>query len=75
MRLGFRRVDENVTKAVKKTTTWGDKNQTMIMRSQFEKPGGLEAIPWVKSNTSSAQVAFRATSVTPLGAVKSAVSS
>lgn len=47
----------------------------VLTQGQSVRPEGLEAIPWVKSNTSSAQVAFRATSVMPLGAGKSVVSS
>jgi hypothetical protein len=46
-----------------------------LTQGQSVMPEGLEAIPWVKSNTSSAQVAFRATSITPLGASKPTVSS
>jgi hypothetical protein len=54
--------------------TVAGENPPLLTQGQL-RPVGLEAIPWVKSNTSSAQVAFRATSVMPLGAVKSAVSS
>ena len=46
-----------------------------LTQGQSVMPEGLEAIPWVKSNTSSAQVAFRAASITPLGASKPTVSS
>jgi hypothetical protein len=55
--------------------TVAGENPPLLTQGQSVRPEGLEAIPWVKNNTSSAQVAFRATSVTPLGAVKSAVSS
>jgi hypothetical protein len=55
--------------------TVAGENPPQLTQGQSVRPVGLEAIPWVKSNTSSAQVAFRATSVTPLGAVKSPVSS
>jgi hypothetical protein len=55
--------------------TVAGENPPLLTQGQSVRPVGLEAIPWVKSNTSSAQVAFRATSVTPLGAAKSAVSS
>lgn len=35
-----------------------------LTQGQSVRPEGLEAIPWVKTNTNSAQVAFRAISVT-----------
>ena len=38
-----------------------------LAQGQSVRPEGLEAIPWVKDNTKSAQVAFRAISITPLG--------
>jgi hypothetical protein len=52
----------NVTVAVE--------NPPTLTQGQSVRPEGLEAIPWVRSNTNSAQVAFRATSVVPVGAVK-----
>jgi hypothetical protein len=57
----------NVTVAVE--------NPPLLTPGQSVRPEGLEAIPWVKSNGNSAQVAFRATAVTPLGVSKSAASS
>jgi hypothetical protein len=48
----------NVTVAVE--------NPPVLRQGQSVSPVGLEAIPWVKSNSSSAQVAFRAESVNPV---------
>lgn len=45
-----------------------------LTQGQSVRPEGLEAIPWVKNNTNSAQVAFRASSVTPVSASKVASS-
>jgi hypothetical protein len=50
--------------------TVAGENPPLLAQGQSVRPVGLEAIPWVKSNTNSAQVAFRATSITPLGAAK-----
>ena len=38
-----------------------------LTQGQSVMPEGLEAIPWVKNNTNSAQVAFRATAIVPVG--------
>ena len=52
----------NVTVAVE--------NPLRLTQGQSVRPEGLEAIPWVKNNTNAAQVAFRATSIAPVGAAK-----
>lgn len=44
-----------------------------LTQGQSVRPEGLEAIPWVNKGNS-AQVSFRATSVTVLGAAKSTAS-
>ena len=48
--------------------TVAGENPPTVAQGQSVRPEGLEAIPWVKDNTKSAQVAFRATSVVPLAA-------
>ena len=59
------------------TVTVAGENLPPLTPGQSVKVEGLEAIPWVKSNnnTYSVQVAFRATSVTPLNVSKLPVSS
>ena len=49
--------------------TVAGENLPTVTQGQSVRPEGLEAIPWVKDNTKSAQVAFRATSIVPVGAV------
>lgn len=46
-----------------------------LTQGQSVRPEALEAIPWVKNNTNSAQVAFRAASVTPVAAAKATTAS
>lgn len=55
--------------------TVAGENPPVLTQGQSVRPVGLEAIPWVKSNTNSAQVAFRATSVSPVGVAKAPTSS
>ncbi len=55
--------------------TVADENPPRLTQGQSVRPVGLEAIPWVKSNTNSAQVAFRATAITSVSAVKTPTSS
>ena len=55
--------------------TVAGENLPLLTPGQTVKVEGLEAIPWVKSNTNSVQVAFRAISVTPLNVSKLAASS
>ncbi|MGH3774524.1 MAG: hypothetical protein ACRDRR_02115 [Pseudonocardiaceae bacterium] len=50
--------------------TVAGENPPRLTQGQSVRPEGLEAIPWVKNNTNSAQVAFRATLIVPLGAAK-----
>jgi hypothetical protein len=52
----------NVTVAVE--------NPPRLAQGQSVRPEGLEAIPWVRNDSKSVQVAFRATSVDPVSAVK-----
>ena len=63
------------TGAVTITVTVAGENLPLLTPGQPVKVEGLEAIPWVKSNTNSVQVAFRAISVTPLNVSKVPVSS
>jgi hypothetical protein len=49
-------------------------NPPRLTQGQSVRPEGLEAIPWVKNNTNSAQVAFRASSIVTVGAVKAPLS-
>ena len=49
-------------------------NPPRLTQGQSVRPEGLEAIPWVKNNTTSAQVAVRATSIVTVGAVKAPLS-
>jgi hypothetical protein len=55
--------------------TVAGENLPLLTPGQPVKVEGLEAIPWVKSNTNSVQVAFRAISVTPLNVAKLSASS
>ena len=66
-------IDETGAETI--NVTVAGENPPLVTQGQSVRPVGLEAIPWVKSNTNSAQVAFRATSVIPLGATRSSVSS
>ena len=66
-------IDETGAETI--NVTVADESPPLLTQGQSVRPEGLEAIPWVKSNTSSAQVAFRAASVSPLGAGRSSVSS
>ena len=50
--------------------TVAGENPPKLTQGQSVRPEGLEAIPWVKNNTNSAQVAFRAASVTSVAAAK-----
>jgi hypothetical protein len=56
----------NVTVAVE--------NPPVLTQGQSVRPEGLEAIPWVKSNTNAVQVAFRAAAIVPVGASKASLS-
>ncbi|MDQ3885657.1 MAG: hypothetical protein M3308_01240 [Actinomycetota bacterium] len=50
--------------------TVAGENPPRLAQGQSVRPEGLEAIPWVKNNSNSAQVAFRAASVAPVSAGK-----
>ena len=66
-------IDETGAETI--NVTVAGENLPLLTPGQPVKVEGLEAIPWVKSNTNSVQVAFRAISVTPLNVSKVPVSS
>ena len=66
-------IDETGAETI--NVTVAGENPPALTQGQSVRPVGLEAIPWVKSNTNAAQVAFRATSVSPVGVAKAPTSS
>ncbi|MQA16514.1 MAG: hypothetical protein GEV09_20955 [Pseudonocardiaceae bacterium] len=66
-------IDEAGAEAI--NVTVAGENPPKLTQGQSVRPESLEAIPWVKNNTNSAQVAFRATSVNPVAAAKATATS
>ena len=66
-------IDETGAETI--NVTVAAENPPRLAQGQSVRPEGLEAIPWVKNDSKSAQVAFRAASVNPVGVSKPAVSS
>src|SRR5215813_13499683 len=61
-------IDETGAETINVTVAYEDPPR--LTQGQSVMPEGLEAIPWVKNNTNSLQVAFRASAIVPAGSVK-----